>query len=191
MTFNCISRAEVAELQKFAMKRSLFQALCQEFFTVICNRKSVFWKYFLSNIIIVSCVIVLLIPALFYTYSNEIQKRVNDYQKVCHSFLTDWNQQLDLMSSTLQNIQNSKGFSRLKLINGELKLEDYTYLSSANDNLLFFSGFQKNIIDIFVIFRNSNILISNQAHDGWKQSTAHNAHHNKGRSLLCFGTQVL
>lgn len=147
-------------MQKFAIKRSLFQALCQEFFTVICNRKSVFWKYFLSNIIIVSCVIALLIPALFYTYSNEIQKRVNDYQKVCHSFLTDWNQQLDLMSSTLQNIQNSKGFSRLKLINGELKLEDYTYLSSANDNLLLFSGFQKNIIDIFVIFRNSNILIS-------------------------------
>lgn len=147
-------------MQKFNMKRSLFQALCHEFFTVIYNRKSVFWKYFLSNIIIVSCVVALLIPALFQTYSNEIQEKVNDYQKICQPFLTDWNQQLDLMSATVQNIQNTEGFSRLKLITDELKLEDYTYLSSANDNLLLFSSFHQNIIDIFIIHQNSNILVS-------------------------------
>ncbi len=147
-------------MQKFAVKWNLLKSLLNDLVTVFCNKKSVFWKYFLSNIIIVSCMIALLIPALFQTYSNEIQKRVNDYQKACQSFLNDWSQQLDLMSTTVQNIQNTEGFSRLKLISDELKLEDYTYLSSANDSLLFFSGFHQNIVDIYILFQNSNILVS-------------------------------
>ena len=127
---------------------------------ILKNRKSVFWKFLISYILIISMTLITLTPFLLNIYEKDIEFNLREYTNLCDDILLEFVAEVNLINNTIQSIYLTEGFKRLILTKGEIKLEDYLYLELARKSMLTYSCLDNNIADVILMFNNNDIVIT-------------------------------
>ncbi len=120
-----------------------------------------FLKRFLRYFIILVFIITLTVPLVLTAYKLIKEKTVNNsYEKLCEGFHAMEVQILNL-KKTSDILLNDLDFSKLLLLKGSPKTEDYMHIEAVQSKLRNLFVDQEYISNVYILFKNNPLFISN------------------------------